>query len=96
MGSKKDANKQLLKKKSNIKSSLKKNNKNEQKKNKSSRKSAIPINFLGFSRLSQKQRKLGMRASVSVNVIKHKTINNPFDKIKKKTKFHLDNNNNFG
>ena len=96
MGSKKDVNRQFVKKKSNIKSSLKKNNKSEQKKNKSSRKSAIPANFLGFSRLSQKQRKLGMRASVSVNVIKHKTINNPLDKIKKKTKFNLDNNNNFG
>ena len=97
MGSNKDVNRTIMKKKSNIKSSIKKINKSEQKKIKSSsRKSAIPSNFLGFSRLSQKQRKLGMRASVSVNVIKHKTINNPFDNIKKKTKFNLNIINNFG
>ena len=97
MGSNKDVNRTIMKKKSNIKSSIKKINKSEQKKIKSSsRKSAIPSNFLGFSRLSQKQRKLGMRASVSVNVIKHKTINNPFDNSKKKTKFNLNIINNFG
>ena len=96
MGSKKNVNRQVMTiKKSNIKSSFK-NNKSEQKKVKSSRKSAIPVNLLGFSRLSQKQRKLGMRASVSVNTIKHKTINNPLDNNKKKTKFNLNINNNFG
>jgi len=37
-----------------------------------------------------------MRASVSVNVIKHITINNPLDNIKKTAKFNLNINNNFG
>ena len=97
MGSKKDVNRPIMKKKSNIKTNAQKNDKFERKKIKSSsRKSAIPINFLGFSRLSQKQRKLGMRASVSVNVIKHKTINNPLENSKKKTKFNLNINNNLG
>lgn len=109
MGSKKDVNRQVMinKKsirksniknniKTNIKHNIKTNYKSEKKNLKSSRKSAIPSNFLGFSRLSQKQRRLGMRASVSVNVVKHKTISEPLVNSKKKTKFNLDINNKFG
>jgi len=74
----------------NKKSNIKNYSKSTKTKPKNFRKSTLlHTNLFDSQKLSNKQKKLGMRASVSANIFSRKELSSSKTKVKKKTKFNL-------